>query len=285
MKNRSWRAVVIGALLMLVVLSLAGTGHAQSSPATYKVTITNLTHGQPLTPPVVATHREGAGIFTIGQAASAELRELAENGNLDPLVEALSKSMEVSEVVVAVAGEPPPLLPGDSVTFTITAGEETPLLSFVSMLVCTNDGFTGLDSIRLPDAMHKSVTLSAVGYDAGTEMNTEKFADLVPPCPALTGAESMDQGSGTSNPDLAEGDVIRPHPGVQGGGNLDAMLHGWTDPVAEVVIELEEEMMMPAMMPETGSAARMPLLSLAALVAGLLLLTSAFALRLRKTSA
>lgn len=281
MKNRPWRAVVIGALLTLIVLSMAGAGHAQSSPTTYKVTITNLTHGQPLTPPLVATHREGVHIFTEGEAAGSELQQVAENGNLDPLKEALSNNMEVSEVVVAVAGEPPPLLPGDSVTFTIHGSEDAQFLSFVAMLICTNDGFTGLNAVRLPDDMDNTVTVKSNSYDAGTEMNTENFADLVPPCPALTNVESMVEGTGQSNPDLAEGGVISTHAGIQGSADLDAMTHGWTDPVAEVTIERVESMMEPQMMPQTGAANRLPALPLAMLAASLLLLSGASVLRRR----
>ena len=71
---------------------------------------------------------------------------------------------------------------------------------------------------------------------AGTEVNTEDFADLVPPCPALTGVMSTDMGTGMSNPALAENGVIRHHDGVAGGDDLQAGLHGWQDPVARVTI-------------------------------------------------
>jgi hypothetical protein len=259
-----------------------GVAYGDSSPATYKVTIKNLTKGQPLTPPAVATHREGTDIFAVGQTASSELKEVAENGNLDPLVKALTNNMEVSDVLVAVAGEPPPLLPGKSITFMIEAGDGAQFLSFVSMLICTNDGFTGLDSLRLPEEMDGGITVTTAGYDAGTEINSEDFADLVPPCPALTGVESMVEGSGESKPALAEGDVIRLHPGIQGGHDLAPMVHGWTDPVAEVVVERVDQMMMPEMMPQTGEAGGIPVLPLATLATGLALLAGAAVLRPRR---
>ena len=283
MKMQRRRLISLTMAIALIVLLTAVAASAESSAATYKVTIKNLTKGQPLTPPVVATHAEGVHIFTVGQAAGPELQGVAENGNLDPLVKALSNTTGVSDVVVAVAGEPPPLLPGESVSFTIEAGEGAQFLSFVSMLICTNDGFAGLDSLQLPDGMEGSITVNAAGYDAGTEINTEDFADLVPPCPALTGVESMVQGSGESNPALAEGDVIRPHPGVQGGHDLDPMVHGWTGPVAEVVVERVDQMMMPEIMPQTGAAGGIPVLPLATLAAGLTLLASAAVLRPRRS--
>jgi hypothetical protein len=39
-----------------------------------------------------------------------------------------------------------------------------------------------------------------------------------------------------SNLALAEGGVVRHHPGIQGGVDLVPAIHGWTDLVAEVEI-------------------------------------------------
>jgi hypothetical protein len=75
------------------------------------------------------------------------------------------------------------------------------------------------------------------GYDAGTELNTEDFADIVPPCQELIGVSSGEPGTGTSNPALAQGGVIAHHPGIQGGSDLVPAIHGWTDPVAEIKVE------------------------------------------------
>jgi len=54
------------------------------------------------------------------------------------------------------------------VTFTINANPGD-RLSFAGMLICTNDGFTGLDSLRLPNNNRARVT-NARGYDAGSEI-------------------------------------------------------------------------------------------------------------------
>ena len=202
----------------------------------YEVTIANLTAGQPLTPPLAVTHRRAADVFEVGEPASFGVKEIAENGNLPPLISALEGSRHVSDLVVAVAGDPPPVLPGGSVTFQISAENGAQFFSFVSMLICTNDGFTGLDSKKLPERVGDQVVFETAGYDAGSEINTEDFADIVPPCPALTGVATMDTGSGMSDLTLAEGGVLRHHPGVSGGDDLLAGLHGWTDPVARVTI-------------------------------------------------
>lgn len=207
-----------------------------SDMRSYEVTITNLTAGQPFTPPAAATHRRAIDAYEVGQAASLGVQEIAENGNLGPFVTALEQSKDVSGLVVAVAGDPPPLMPGASVTFEIEAADGAQFFSFVSMLVCTNDGFTGLDAVKLPNQVGGTASWNSYAYDAGTEINTEDFADIVPPCPVLTGVPSSDPGSGMSDPALAENGVIRLHPGIAGGDDLLAGLHGWTDPVAHVEI-------------------------------------------------
>jgi hypothetical protein len=104
------------------------------------------------------------------------------------------------------------------------------------MLICTNDGFTGVDGTRLPSKVGQTVTLMTAGYDAGTEINTEDFADIVPPCQGLMGVSSGEPGTGTSNPALAEGGVIMHHEGIQGGSDLLPAVHGWRDPVARITI-------------------------------------------------
>ena len=206
---------------------------------TYKVTITNLTAGQPFTPPLLLTHARRTGIFTVGEAASEEIQAIAENGNTAPLQMALADDVYVHQVVAGMA----PLVPandpgqtgfGSSATFNITTHGSARSLSFASMLICTNDGFTGLDSVRLPN--HRK-TVYSVAYDARTETNTEDFVDIVPPCQGLIGVSSDDPGTGMTNPNLAEDGIIIPHVGINGGVDLFPEVHGWSDPVAKIVIE------------------------------------------------
>ena len=49
------------------------------------------------------------------------------------------------------------------------------------MLIYTNDGFAGLDAVRLPTRVGDSEVVNAGSYDAGTELNTEVFAGIVLP--------------------------------------------------------------------------------------------------------
>jgi Spondin_N len=237
-------APVAAALAALAVSALVVVSTAAAKDATnYQVTITNLTDGQPLTPPAVATHRRPLDVFEVGAPASFGVKEIAENGNLGPLLADLAASPIASASLEAPGGPlVPEGLPGsamfdDTTTFTITAAHGANYLSFVSMLICTNDGFTGVSGLRLPKRVGDSTTVVTNSYDAGTEVNTEDFADMVPPCQGLVGISSGEAGTGTSNPALAEGGVIHMHPGIAGNADLIPAVHGWTDPVALVTIE------------------------------------------------
>jgi hypothetical protein len=124
---------------------------------------------------VAATHRGKNELFRVGDAASFGLKEIAENGNNAPLLARLGSDRDVSDVVEAPGG---PLVPagtpgsamfGDTTTFNITAERGARRLSLAAMLICTNDGFTGVNSLRLPSKVGRSVTVETVGYDGGTE--------------------------------------------------------------------------------------------------------------------
>jgi hypothetical protein len=224
-----------------------GDGNGKAS--SYRVTIRNLTSGQPLSPPVVATHRGDDQLFEVGEPASIGVREIAENGNNAPLLAFLEadpfgtiSDFDSSSVPLFPKGTPggvqnppsPPEFP-DEVTLTLTADKHARHLSVVAMLVCTNDGFTGVNSLGLPKKRGQSVTVRTNAYDAHTEVNDEDLAHIVPPC-QLIGVSSGESGMDVSNPALAEGGVIAHHEGIKGGGDLLPSVHGWTEPVAEIKV-------------------------------------------------
>ena len=217
------------AVAAVALVAVAASPAAGQQTVTYNVTIENLTSGQPFTPPVVAAHTSGMDVFNVGQAASAEVQAIAENGNNDPLVALLGGSAAVLDSASGTA----PVKPGESATITVAAPAGS-LLSVVFMLICTNDGFSGVDSMALPAS--GTTTVNTDAYDAGTENNTEDFVDIVPPCQDLIGVSSADAGTGDSNPALAEGGVIAVHSGIQGGTDLTVGDHGWTDPVARITV-------------------------------------------------
>lgn len=236
------KRLLAAAAAVLAVAVLTPVGASADPPlATYEVTITNLTDGQPLTPPVLAVHRSSTDVFTVGATASHEVAQVAENGDTATIAEALANNKHVADVEVGSAPVVPEGTPGsamfdDTVTLTVTGERGAKYLSWISMLICTNDGFTGIDAIRLPKHVGESVAVTTAGYDAGSELNTEDFADIVPPCQGLIGVGSADPGTGASNPALAENGVIAHHGGVLGVDDLLPGTHGWTDPVATVEI-------------------------------------------------
>lgn len=236
------RTVLVGLVSLAVVGAVLASGTAAASEErTYRVRIVNLTDGQPLTPPVLVTHRTGFDLFRVGDLASVGVMQVAENGNVPNLVSSLEQAMGVTNVVAGTEPLVPAGLPGsashpDRATFTVEASRHARFLSYASMLVCTNDGFTGIDRVRLPDDVGETKVLVANGYDAGTEVNTEDFADIVPPCQSLVGVTGSDPGTGASDPSLLEGGVIHHHPGIAGDADLVPSVHGWDDPVVRIRI-------------------------------------------------
>jgi hypothetical protein len=114
------------------------------------------------------------------------------------------------------------------------------------MLLPTNDGFVGLDSLRIPQ-LPGTYIYYLKGYDAGTEANDERItgggAPGVPGIPADAGGYAGTGGTGAT--DFEVNTRVHIHPSVIGdtdpvGGisDLDSTIHRWQNPVAEVIIEV-----------------------------------------------
>ena len=234
------RGVALIAVILLATLLVPATASAEGyddrwyKPAdrTYLITIENLTEGQPFTPPVVAAHKRNTSVWQAGEPASPGVQAVAENGGVPVLEAEVAANPKVGAVAV---GTETPIMPGQSVTFEFSAPRNTRRLSIASMLICTNDGFTGVNSLKLPRRGGVPTEVYLNAYDAGTEKNTERFKDLVPPCGPLTGVDSGGQGTGMSNPDLAEGGVIALHSTIAGVGDL-LDLHDWDGAVAKLTV-------------------------------------------------
>lgn len=228
----------IAVLALLGGLTLLAEPSSATAAGTYEVTITNLTSGQPFTPALVATHKGSDGFFRVGDSASTGLERIAESGDLDPMITRISDDRDFFDHVVKV-GDPelPPVMPGQSITLAIDAASPHNFLSWASMLICTNDGFTGVDTLKLPSVVGRSITVSTDGYDAGTEHDTEEWKDIVPPCAPLTDQDNMGQSTAGDQPGLAEGGVIQHHPGILGVGDLDPTTNDWTNPVATLTVK------------------------------------------------
>lgn len=227
------------ALAFVASLALA-TGASAATPAThtYTVTITNLMKGQPLSPPIIATNYGSGQFFKPGGTANWGLQQIAENGNNTPLYDSAVQDMKdgyVTDVQRAAAplvpkGSPADAMFDQSVTLTIRA-KATDRISLVSMLGCTNDGFAGFNAARLPRAKGRTVHVPVFDYDAGTEENTEDFADLGAACQGAIGVKSAFGATGTSTTDwqLTEGGIIHRHEGIFGASDdgLVEDVHGW----------------------------------------------------------
>lgn len=218
----------------------------QSGSRNYRVTVTNLTRGQPFTPPAVAAHRPDVEVFAVGEPANEPTQQLAENGNLGPLLDLIEDTNSIRDAAVGHAPLVPESDPAETglpyyTTLHLSADASATHLTFVSMLIATNDGIVGLDTVELPERVNESRTYYANGYDVGTEQNTELFADLVPPAKTLIlGGEP--EGTGESNEEIAEDGVIRPHPGIEGVGNLPPEVYDWREPAAVLQVERLDEL-------------------------------------------
>ncbi len=223
-------ALAVVAMTAGIAIVAGNTQHTQAADGetVWNITIENLTSGQPFSPPVVVVHDSTADVFEVGEAASAGVQTVAEMGSPTILADALKGTDGVYDVAI---GSQAPILGGDSVTLMVS-GPSGSMLSIVSMLSCTNDGFNGLDSWALPAS--GTDTTTGIGYDAGTEPNSELSEDLVDGC-GVIGPVAL-PADGNAHTD--EGGVVAVHPGITGSGDLTTTDHGWTDPTMMVTAQV-----------------------------------------------
>lgn len=154
----------------------------------FTVEVTNLTYAQPLSPPALVIHDSAYELFSEGSAASIGLEELAESGSNTAL---LGEAETYDSVIQTIAGDSV-ILPGASQVFTVRIDAElddeleNTQISLITMLVNTNDAFTGEKSIDISQLeVDQSNTYNGVVWDSGTEENTESAASI--PGPAANG--------------------------------------------------------------------------------------------------
>jgi hypothetical protein len=201
--------------------------------ASFDITIVNTSNAQPLSPVAVIAHGTGYSVFSVGTSASAGLEEMAEGGDNTALIAAA----DADAAVILTASGGAPIGPAGSETVRITMAEADRaglLISVATMLVNTNDAFTALngwpvDTMAVGDVM----TMSAIAYDAGTELDSESAATI--PGPAGGG-----EGFNAVRDD--EGDRVSMHSGVVSGddGLQSSDLteqHRFDNPVARIRIE------------------------------------------------
>ncbi len=225
-----------GMALLAVATLFSGVVMAQD----LTIKVSNLTTGMYFTPLLVSAHDSGQRLFMTGMAASANLQAMAEGGDIAGLVSDLQGvGADIRENPAAGL-----LAPGASTTMTMTTQAANTRLSLVAMLLPTNDGFVGLDSLVLPTAPG-TYRYALNAYDAGTEANDEIVngggAPGVAGIPADPGGKA---GTGATGVAASEANTtVHIHPGNIGDSNatggssdVDNRVHRWLNPVAELVI-------------------------------------------------
>lgn len=207
------------------------------------VELTNLTHGSYFTPLLVAAHNKHVDLFEVGEPASEALQTMAEGGDISGLnSEVVSAGGQTIENPAAGL-----LAPGQKVSATLEMhGYRNNRLSVAAMVLPTNDGFVGLDSVRIPK-IPGTYTFYLNAYDAGTEGNDEIIngagAPGAPGVPAAPGGDGGSGATGIAGPDTNQ--TVHIHRGVLGdddptGGpsDLDRTVHRWLNPVAKLVLKV-----------------------------------------------
>ncbi len=208
------------------------------------ITITNLTHGSHFTPLLVAAHPPEMHLFEVGKAASTKLRAVAEGGDISGLAADIDGAGG-DKVANPAAGL---LAPGASTSFSLTTKDANNRLSVVAMVLPTNDGFVGIDSLTIPSTPG-NYTYLMNAWDAGTEANNELIVKGSG-TPGTAGIPADPLGkSGTGGTGVTGADAngkVHIHRGVIGdtdptGGpsDLDSRIHRWLNPVARLTITVK----------------------------------------------
>ena len=196
-----------------------------------EVKITNLTKGISFTPLLVCAHNADTKLFMGGVPASANLKAMAEGGDISGLVSDLD-AVNANSVQNPAAGL---LAAGATTTTNLTTITGNDYLSVVAMMLPTNDGFIGLNGIQIPTTAG-TYTYTLDAYDAGTEANDELASNI----PALA------TGSGATGINTSAEGFVHIHRGNIGdfdssGGvsDLNAQTDRFLNPVASVLITVK----------------------------------------------
>jgi hypothetical protein len=233
---------VIKKITSLTVASVALGVSSMVSAAEYEVSVTNLTAGIHFTPLIVSAHPSSVSMFTTTQPASAELQAIAEGGDVAGMAQLLNS------IGASVATGDGLLAPGATGTYTINSSSANSVLSVAGMLLPTNDGFVGLNSVALPTSPGATTRWLARAYDAGTEGNDEVVGGGAPGVagfPAPPPVVASGTGTNASGIHVAAEGFVTVHRGVIGdldanGGpsDINAAIHRWDGPVAAVSVRM-----------------------------------------------
>ena len=220
------KTIKTGLLSVAVMAILSGCGGDDETnallPAEYEVVVTNLTNFQPLSPVGISLDADGS-FFSIGERASSALEHLAEDGDNTGILADMQISTSTSGV----------LLPGQSAVLTLKKGFGVKKFSSFSMLVNTNDAFTGVNGHNIGSLkVGEKMMFNTKAYDAGTEANSESAGTI--PGPA-DGGEGFNENRDDVN-------VVQAHRGVvsKDDGLATSVLteqHKFDNPVMRVIVK------------------------------------------------
>ncbi|HET7426427.1 MAG TPA: spondin domain-containing protein [Gemmatimonadales bacterium] len=238
MRRKTGRTIIAG-LIAACACGLFAVSASAAPPITgWHVKISNLTTGQPFSPPLWAIHDKKDHLWQVGHQATNGAALIAEDAAAAPLAALLQKDPHVLGSAIALPPitdpvTPPPIPPGGTREFDIGTRGKFDRVSMIWMLVRTNDGFSGLDSLHIgayngkkgkksnkKKLKDRNITVGA--YDAGTEKNNEN-GDYIPG-PPFNHFFVRDM----------DAQFIAPHPGLSANGQLAQ--YAWTDPVARIEV-------------------------------------------------
>ncbi|SHH34681.1 spondin domain-containing protein [Ferrimonas marina] len=199
-----------------------------AEPASFDITVVNLTSAQPMSPLAAYLHAGDVSGWTFGMPASEGLEILAEAGDGSQWL-----TMADEAGALASGSGDGILMPGASQTLTLELeAEGMAYLTLATMLVNTNDAFAGINGKDLMAlAVSESMTMNLPVYDAGTEGNSELAATIPGPAGGGAGYDAMRD----------DVDYVARHPGVvtADDGYVDsalASIHRFDAPVARLVV-------------------------------------------------
>lgn len=197
----------------------------------YRITVDNLSNGQPLTPLAVVLHENGYLPWSEGEVVTVGMEMLAEGGDPSAF---LAEAADHAEVRLTAASSNGPFGPGASESVTISVEENAALqMSLASMLANTNDAYTGVSGLVIGDlAAGETRIVLAPALDAGTEENSEAMGSIPGPADSGEGFNAVRESNS----------VVTVHPGVL---SLDDGLstsvlteaHRWLNPVSRIQVE------------------------------------------------
>lgn len=177
----------------------------------YEVEVVNLTHNQPFSPIALRGDGSGYAAWTIGESASEGIEYIAEAGDNSVFLGTTSTKKSTSGTGIVA--------PGETAVIDFRTKDSARYLTAVTMLVNTNDAFSGITGLNLNSlSVGDQTSVFLPVYDSGTEANNELAGTIPGPADGGTGFDA-------TRDDV---DFVARHPGVVGAddGYADSVLDG-----------------------------------------------------------